>query len=71
MIDRSTIAHIGGRSCRIALITGQLVPQAKAMAARRAIASPRRKREDSIRSTLNEVWGNVCGDRVADAAEIT
>ena len=64
IVDRSTIAHIGGRSCRIALMTGQLVPQAKAMAARRAIASPRRKREDCIRSTPNEISGNACGDRV-------
>lgn len=45
-------------------MTGQLVPQAKAIAARRAIASPRRKREGCIRSTPDEVSGNACGDRV-------
>src|SRR6516164_7430197 len=48
IVDRSAIAHIGDRSCRIALITGQLVPQATAMAARRAIASRRRNGEGPI-----------------------
>src|SRR5262245_11680398 len=49
IVDRSPVVHIGGRSCKIALMTGQLVPHATAMAARRAIASRRRNRSGFIR----------------------
>ena len=52
--DRSPTAHNGGRSCRIALMTGQLVPHATAIVARRTIASRRRKRSGCIRPGLNE-----------------
>src|ERR1700716_1316972 len=37
IVERSPVVHIGGNSCKIALITGQLVPHATAIAARRRL----------------------------------
>jgi hypothetical protein len=66
IVDRSPTAHNGGRSCRIALMTGQLVPQATAIVARRTIASRRRKRSGCIRPGLNEEL--MAKHRYADVA---
>src|ERR1700716_1339462 len=49
IVERSPVVHIGGNSCKIALMTGQLVPHATAIAARRAMASRRRNRSGFIR----------------------
>src|SRR5262249_26214355 len=58
--DRIPAVHSGGKSCRIALMIGQLVPHATAMAARSATASRRRSRWDCMRPAAH-LWAAAAG----------